>query len=73
MAHCKQVPSSITSITTALRGKAKALDPKVILEHHSQFSLGGECLLILSTEHRFLSPRSLPPSDLGEETTAEYC
>ncbi len=59
MAHCKRVPSRVTSDTTALRGKAKAVDPKVILEHHSLFFLGGECLLILSTEHRFFSSLSL--------------
>lgn len=75
MAHRKRAPSSVTSITTPLRGEAKAVDPKVILEHHSLFFLGGECLLILSTEHRFFSPSfsfSLSlPSDLGKETTAE--
>lgn len=72
VARRKHVPSSVTSITTAHRGKAKAVDPKVILEHHSLFFLGGECLLILSTEHRFFSsPLSVSlPSDLGEETAA---
>lgn len=35
------------------RSQAQTVDPDVILEHRSLFSLGGECLLILSAERRF--------------------
>lgn len=35
------------------RSQAQTVDPHVILEHRSLCSLGGECVLILSAEHRF--------------------
>lgn len=36
------------------RSQPQTVDPDVNLEHRSLFSLGGQCVLILSAEHRFL-------------------
>lgn len=69
--YCKRGLSTTTSITTVLRAKAKAVAPKVILEHHSPFFFPSEESAYWFCQQSIdFSPLSLP-LELGKGTTAE--